>query len=191
MILLSILIPTINRHIGCLAVLLRSLNEQIENGGLGKIVEIIVLEGETQTTGAKRNTLLEKATGEYVTYIDADDEVSPDYLKEVLQAIESKPDVVGFGGWMETNGSNRQNFKISKDLPYIASKEDNGNTCFLRYNNHLSPCRRSIALQVKFPEKTFGEDYDYATRLKESGLIQTEVYIPKQLYFYKFSTVKR
>lgn len=191
MIMLSILIPTINRHLGYLSVLLRSLNEQIENGGFGDMVEIIVLDGETETTGAKRNTLLESAKGEYVTFVDADDEVSPDYIGEILKAVESNPDVVSFDGFMTTNNSNRENFKIGKDLPYMTSFDENGKNLYLRHNNHLSPVKRGIALQIKFPDKTQFEDYDYCVRLKESKLIKTEVYIAKDLYHYKFLTGKR
>lgn len=189
---LSILIPSTYDRTEMTFSLVMSIMKQVRLLELAEddIQVLPLIDNYQATTGAKRNKLLEMATGDYVCHIDSDDEISDDYIGEVLKAIESNPDVIGFNGYMTTNGIDRCNFRISKDLPYSASRDING-TCFLRYNNHLSPIKKEIALAIKFPEVSFGEDYDYATRLKESGLIKTEVYIEKDLYHYKFSTIRK
>lgn len=137
------------------------------------------------TIGAKRQRLLEKAQGEYVAFIDDDDMVSSDYLSSILFALESKPDVVGFMGWITTNGRNKTNFKISKDCGYKTTARG-----YERFNNHLSPIKREIALQIGYKNISWQEDYDYAVRLTNSGLIKTERFIAKALYYYQYVTQK-
>lgn len=147
-------------------------------------VEILADNGEG-TIGAKRQRLLEKAQGDYVVFIDDDDWISTDYLKSILFALESKPDVVGFMGWITTNGKNKTIFKISKDCDY--KKTVRG---YERFNNHLSPVKRSIALQIGYEDISWEEDYRYALKLINSGLVKTEKFIAKSLYFYKYVTEK-
>jgi hypothetical protein len=97
---------------------------------------------------------------------------------------------IGFSGFMTTDGRKRENFKISKDLPYVTIQDAFGNKEHLRFNNHLSPIRKDVALKIGFKDMAFGEDYDYAKRLKESGLIKTEIYINEDLYHYKYLSKK-
>jgi GT2 family glycosyltransferase len=134
--------------------------------------------------------LLERAKGKYVIFIDDDDKVSEDYLYEILEAIKQEPDVISFNGWVETNGANRESFKISKDLPYITIQDAFGKREHLRYPNHIVPVKREIALLIGFRDMRFAEDFDYAKRLKESGLLKKEVYIQKDLYFYLYDSKK-
>lgn len=189
--LLSILIPSLNERASTLTKLLREIEEQIFVTCSSEIVEIIVeMDNREITTGAKRNSLLKKASGEYVVFIDDDDWISMSYLRRILIALESKPDVIGFNGWMETNGQNRQLWYISKDFPYETRRGLNGQISYLRFNNHLSPIKREIAQQIGYKDITIGEDYDYAVRLKESGLIKTEVRIEKELYHYHYNDKK-
>jgi len=179
--ILSILICTIPKRKFQLQALMKLLLRQIGEYE----VQVIADSNMSITTGAKRNHLINLAEGKYVCFIDDDDTISKDYVPEIMKALESEPDVVGFKGWITTNGRDKREWKISKDFPY----ETVGKT-YLRYNNHLSPIKKEIALQVPYPDLTYGEDFDFATRLKESGLIQTEVFIDKHLYNYNFRTKK-
>lgn len=189
--ILSILIPSTTDRQQMLENLMAGINRQIQQLGVEGSVQILTeIDNREITTGAKRNLLLQKAEGEYVVFVDSDDEVSYDYVSEILKATLDKPDVIGINGYMTTNGENRENFKISKDFLYIAIKDATGKTEYLRHNNHLCPIKREIALKIGFKNQYFAEDYDYAVRLKESGLIQTETYIEKDLYHYKFMPQK-
>lgn len=188
MILLSILIPTTYDRQEMLYNLLYDLHEQIEKIDSSDEIEIITeLDNRVLNVGKKRQILLEKSKGEYVVFIDDDDWVSDEYIFEIIQAIKiNNPDVIGFEGHMTTNGVNSENFKISKDLPYTTIYNPFGFNEYLRFNNHLSPIKRNIAIQIGYADIRFGEDYDYAKRLKESFLINTETYLPKALYHYKY-----
>jgi hypothetical protein len=186
--LLSVLIPTLPDRKDFLFDLLDELHYQMEQWNIENEVEIITDDtGSSLSIGAKRQKLLEKAKGEYITFIDDDDKVLNDYLWVIINGIKSvKPDVVSFNGYMTTNGINRENFKIRKDFPYITIQDTNGKNEYLRYNNHLSPIKREIALKIGYKDMRVFEDYDYAKRLKESGLIKTEYYFDDDLYHYKY-----
>jgi glycosyltransferase involved in cell wall biosynthesis len=188
---LSILIPTTYSRKEMLAELLEHLKHQIEECGALDTVEVIIDEdGGESSVGSKRQRLLESANGEFVVHIDSDDWVSKDYIESILLATEINPDSIGFEGYMTHDGDRKENFKISKDLPYITTIDGYGNNEYLRFNNHLTPIKREIALKIGFKDMKFAEDYDYALRLKESGLIKTEVYIPKDLYHYRYCSKK-
>jgi hypothetical protein len=55
---------------------------------------------------------------------------------------------------------------------------------YVRSIYHKTPVKRDIALQCMFPNKSFGEDYEYSMRLKP--LLKNEIFIDKILYNYNF-----
>jgi glycosyltransferase involved in cell wall biosynthesis len=172
--LLSILIPSRKRREPHLINLLNSLRYHPD-------VTVSVDMNERMTIGAKRNTMIRNAKTEYVVFIDDDDHVSEDYIDLIIEALQTKPDVVGISGWMTFAGEHRIPWKISKDLPY---RYEDG--MYLRHTNHLCPIKTSIACAAGYPPKRFGEDYAYAMRLKAQGLIKTEVFIDKEIYHYDY-----
>jgi glycosyltransferase involved in cell wall biosynthesis len=185
MIILSILIPTMPKRSGLLKRLLASLAPQRTNE-----VEVLTYSDDGRiTTGRKRNDLIKQAKGQYVVFVDDDDMVADTYIPDILNAAKSKPDCITFRGWMETDGTNRKEFRLSINYPYTAVWE-NGNEVYLRYPNHITPIKRSIALQVPFPNVTMGEDYAWATELHKRKLLKTEVHIQKELYFYLYQSRK-
>lgn len=189
--ILSILIPTTPDREKVLYELLSELHNQIEKGGYDSFVEILVeTDNRELSVGKKRQMLLERAKGKYVIFIDDDDKVSEDYLFEIMEAIKQEPNVITFNGWVETNGANRENFKISKDFPYITVSDAYGKKEYLRYPNHLCAILRAIAIKIGYKDMRHAEDYDFAKRLKESGLLKKEVYIQKDLYFYLYNSKK-
>ena len=179
---LSLLICTIPKRKDLFDKLVLELRSQVSL--FPDAIEILSDGGEGRI-GAKRQRLLEQAIGDYVAFADDDDWISKDYIRSIMYGIESKPDAVGFMGWITTNGKHQTNFKISKDCEYKTTA--NGHE---RFNNHLSPVKREIALQIGYKDIDYGEDYDYALRLHESGLIKTERFISKHLYFYHYVTQK-
>lgn len=185
--ILSVLIPSINERAGMLAMLLRKLEGQIKECGAEDKVEICVsIDNREKSTGKKRNELIHEAKGEWVVFVDDDDEIADCYVEEVMKALKSNPDAVGLQGRMTTNGKDDKVWFISKDLSYCAMYDASGKEYYARYNNHLSPTRKSIAIQIGYPDMYVGEDYNYASRLHESKLIKTEVVVDKELYHYKF-----
>jgi len=189
--ILSILICALYKRAGMLAELLRSLYEQIEQLGAEDKVEVLVeADNGESSTGAKRNTLMEESAGVYVVYIDDDDEVPDYYVEEILNAAESGCDAMAIQGTMTTDGRDEKKWYISKDNPYVASRDENGSEIYLRFQNHISPIKREIASSVKFLPISQGEDYFWAKQIHDAGMIKTEAKIDRPMYHYKFVRLK-
>jgi glycosyltransferase involved in cell wall biosynthesis len=183
---LSILTCTIPERANYLKRLSNLLTPQME----GKPVEFLIDPRPKHVpTGKKRNDLINQSSGAWVCFIDDDDWIAPTYIDDILKALESNPDCVTFEGWYTENGRNRVDWVIKLGERYEA-RHEKGKYMFFRYPNHLAVIRKSIANQVRFPEVWQGEDFAWATRIKDLNLIKTSVHIPKHLYHYDFRTQK-
>lgn len=176
----SILICSLFKRKGSLQRLLTIIDQQIKDRD---DVECLTnTDDGLKPVGTKRNELLESATGDYIAFVDDDDIVSDDYVNKIVEAISVNPDVVGIEGIITENGQNPRKFIHS--LQYKEWFEKDG--IYYRNPNHLSPVRRDLALQARFPrDKYFGEDKDYSLRLLK--YLKTEVYIPGPIYYYLYS----
>lgn len=135
------------------------------------------------TVGEKRNRLVQAARGEYVAFVDDDDEVSPLYLTRLLRAIQQKPDVVTFPVEVTLDGGIPKMCYYSIDYPEQGESE----TEYRRWPNHLCVIRRELVLACPFPEQNFGEDTAFAEAIRP--LLRKEVRIDGQpLYYYRFSS---
>jgi glycosyltransferase involved in cell wall biosynthesis len=140
--------------------------------------------------GEKRNRLLGMATGDYTAFIDDDDQIGRDYIRLVLEALDKNPDVVGITGeiTMNINGRGtvrRKFYHTIENKVYRTSIRG-----YERPPNHLNPMRRSIALVYQFIDKSHGEDTDWAMRICRGGILKSEIFIDKPIYFYNFNPNK-
>jgi len=189
MIKLSILIPVGPKHTEIYKEVRDKIIETTPVDQL-EFVEILTdFRGSDISTGKKRHDLHQRAKGEYVWFIDADDMIEDYAMEEVLKGIESGADVICFNGYMTTNGANRVDWEIRLGHPYEAIRKD-GKEYYLRHPNHISPMKRELALQVKFPNKMQREDYDFAVQLLKAGILKTEYIIDKFIYYYNFQNPK-
>lgn len=144
-------------------------------------IEIVIESDDGQMSiGKKRNLLLDRATADYVAFIDDDDLVTSDYVQKIMHSLQSKPDCVGLQGIITFQGKSPKIFIHS--LKYKTWFEENN--IYYRCPNHLNPIKRELALQVKFPESNFGEDKDFSQRILP--LLQNEVYINSVIYHYLY-----
>lgn len=183
---LSILIPTLENRAYQLAQLLNTINLQLLELKAQDRVEIkMVCDRGEQSIGAKRNELLRMANNEYVCFIDDDDMIEPNYIRDVLKAIESNPDCVSLTGIITWNGVNPEKFEHS--IKYSEWKtNDTGPVKYERTVNHLNVIKASIAKAYKFPDIYFGEDHSWSQQIHASGLLKNEYYIDNVLYNYNF-----
>ena len=178
----SILICALDEREHLLKLLLKHLKSQTD-----KTVEILVKsDNRKMSIGKKRNYLLEKATGDYIAFIDDDDWVDAEYVPLILEAIKTNPDCVGMIGIMSTNGKNQRRFEHYIQYGNYFTL----NQIYCRPPNHLNPIKREIAQQFKFQEINMGEDTDWAMRICKSGKLVTEVRIDKPIYHYRYQTKK-
>lgn len=139
-------------------------------------------DNKEMSIGAKRQIMLEEATGEYVVYIDSDDYVPEYYFDEIFKAMEQNPDAIGIE--VDCLGTKYRKAVASDKYNEWTTNKDGYN--YVRTINHICPVRREIALAVGFENERYAEDYSYSIRLKKSGLIKKEVFINKKMYEYRY-----
>src|SRR6266404_8658546 len=185
---LSILICTLESREAMLRQLVINLSAQIEGAGAAGEVEILVYPDQKQSSvGRKRNKLLADAKGEFVVFVDDDDDVADDYVYQILQAIKTNPgvDCVGFRAIMSSNGFNQHQviYSLQND-----SQVEFGGT-YYRIPGHLTPIRKDAIKGIVFGDKNLGEDADFASTIYREKRLKKEAFIDKVLYHYQFDSL--
>lgn len=132
-----------------------------------------------KSVGAKRNELIREADGEYVCFVDDDDDIVSDYVSSILEAIKTEPDCVGIEGVLIHVDGKKEIFKHSIEYQCWYTGPD----AYYRTPNHLNPIKRELVNKIMFHEIDFGEDQKFSDSIKR--LLKTEVYIDRQIYIYK------
>ena len=183
---LSVCILSIAKRHENLAELLAALSVQVEMAT--QHVEILIDIDSGQTAEAEKRTgLLQKARGWYVCFIDDDDEISDDYVAEILAAMERNPgvDCITFEGIRTVDGGEPRPMIWRNDIPENMRMPDGAR--HIRAN-HITPIRRDLAQQAFFyADLPYGADQCYALLLHHAGLLKTEEHICKPLYHYRWS----
>ena len=176
--ILSILTPAVPSRMAQLAKLCDELARQI--GGLA-VEHLTLLDNKRRTVGEKRDALLRAARGAYVAFVDDDDWIEHNYVRELLGAMEANPDVITF----------QQCATVNNDNSLVMFRLGHGNDAFrpdgvtLRNAWHVCAWRRTLAIQSRFPANSFGEDWAFAEPL--CRIAKTEIHIQKVLHFYRHS----
>jgi len=172
----DILIATIPHRHERLCALLAGLDRQMQPGAGVRLYRDNLEHG----IAAKRQALLESSAADYVSFVDDDDEIAPDFVPRVMQALAAGPDYVGF------------TVKVSSpEAPPVAYHSlryqcwINGAPVLLRDISHLNPVRRELALRVRF-DGPYGEDGRWADEMRAAGHLRTEVTIDGDpMYHYR------
>lgn len=191
MIKLSILICTVHARHNFYDELHGNILEQMREYELA--IELLTDDSITDSIGVKRTRLLQEAQGEYVCFIDDDDQISANYIHTIMEALHANPNVdcCSLKGVITTDGKDPLIFEHSlKYDAYRTNESRIASVKYERYPNHLNCIKSSIAKQFTFPDINFGEDTDFANQLHKSGKLVTEVYIDKVLYHYLYRTRK-
>lgn len=167
MIILSILIPTIPERVEMFTRLIGELNRQVNyvndnHPSLGRI-EILVdtgrrfLEGGL-SIGKKRDTLVKRAQGKYLCFLDDDERISPNYLETILRLCKYDADVVTF-----RNFSRLENFWMLVDMSLKYHTNDQASPEFMirRRAWHICPVRSIFAKLYSFPDTNYSEDWEW------------------------------
>ncbi len=139
------------------------------------------------TIGNKRNKLKSLVTAKYMAFFDDDDMPAEDYFHQLFTALKKykNADCCSLRGMLTTDGNTPEIFEHSILYKSYRTNKD-AQVKYERYPNHLNLIKTSIAQQFNFPPINRGEDTHFADQLFKSGLIKTEAYIPKTLYFYRY-----
>lgn len=179
-VILSILIPTLASRARLLVKLRNTLQKQISALGPGAHIQALTFKGsELYSAGAMKSRLLEEAEGQYVVFIDDDDEVSDDYIPEILRAIKDHPgvDCIGMRGTVASK--KEKTMKVVYSLSNPSASEMIG--VYFRPPCPAMPIRRHIAGRFPYADRTGGEDANLSLRMIQEQAIVTEVFIDKVL----------
>lgn len=173
---LSILIPTVPERIEQTSKLIAKLRAQNAGPGLAEILWFG--DNRTRTIGAKRNALLDAARGQYVAFVDDDDDVADDYITSIC-AVPDTVDVITFDQQAVWNDMYSL-VEFSIRHPVNGRFVHGGTT--KRFPWHSCAWRRDIATQGVFTEKNWGEDLDWVIQVQR--IPQREAHINKVLHYY-------
>ncbi len=189
--ILSILIPTTPDReftFNCLLLkLLKQVNDLRNNHpSLGE-VEIRYdnskryLDGGL-SIGGKRQRLLDAATGDYIAFIDSDDDVAPNYIETLVRACLEGSDIVTFKAIIK----NDYYFAlIDMSLTNYENEEVNPHGTKKRTPWHICPLKREIAITQRFNDINHNEDWEYMQRVLLE--VKTETHLDILLTQYNHS----
>lgn len=184
----SILIPTLEKRESLFQRIYKKLCAQIEQNNLQEQIEICVLRDNGEMSiGKKRNQLLRQSVGQYVCFVDDDDDVHDQYIHLIYDKLTTeKPDCVSLVGIITFDGNNPKKFIHSINYHSYFEKEN----IYYRPPNHLNPMLRTIAVQFAFPDSFYGEDTDWAMQICNANLLKKESVVDEPYYFYLYNTTK-
>lgn len=176
---LTLLILSLPNRLQYLDPLLRRINKQI----VREPVQVLYLgDNKSVTVGEKRNLVLSLAKGRYVAFIDDDDMIAEDYIKEVLEATKTNPEVITFNYVKTNSGQDAKEHRYYKNNGRSIYQSPD-RTHYKLLPNHLCVWRKDVITE-DFPEKNLKEDHIWAERM--DGKYNHVVNIDKTLYYYQY-----
>lgn len=175
----DILICSIEHRTDMLTDLLNELERQLVPG-----VGVRVYRDNLETVyGTKCQRLLNSSTADYISFLDDDDWIEPDFIHTIMEALEQAPDYVGFRVRFTKDGN--------PQLPVIHSLQHHGwidgPDALYRDIVHFNPIRRDLALRGVW-EGGDGADRRWANQLREQGCVKTEIFIDREMHHYRNRT---
>ncbi len=177
---LSILVPSIPSRFESFHRIFAKLKLQAE----GRQVEILgLVDNKKRSIGAKRDALVQASKGEYVAFVDDDDNVTDDYIVKLLQAVGERPDVITFKQKAISDG---EECIVDFDLHYKVNEPFVPGATIKRRPFHVCAFRGDIARRYHFPDKMYGEDWAWAEQVLKD--VKTQVKIDKVIHYYVFDS---
>jgi hypothetical protein len=132
-----------------------------------KIEFCIACDNREKSIGRKRDELLKRAKGKYMSFIDDDDDVTDAYFEDALACIRGGFQVCRLRGQMAQYTFTHS---LENTLTSPLAKGD----VFLRPPNHLNILLADVGKLVSFKDAKQGEDLDWTIRLAETRVLKHE-----------------
>jgi len=180
-IILTIVVPSIPSRMESLYQVMSDLFKQAE----GKPVEVVcLLDNRKSNLSEKRNQAIEKAKGRFISFVDDDDKIEPDYVEKLLEAITANPkaDCVVFD--VLVHGYTPEPKLCSYGIEYQHGENEKA---YLRKPNHVMAYRTEISRKHKYRKdlSAISEDTEWAERAEKD--IKNQVRVSKVLYHYLYN----
>lgn len=178
----TILVATLQRRENRFATLRDELLRQTDRHG-GRVRVCALWNRGQHPLGELRQHLVTYVASDYVSFVDDDDEVPSYFVDEVVKALESRPDQVGWRMQCIRDGAMLK--PTYHGLRYGSWWEDDAG--YYRDVSHLNPVRRELALRCDFRKGEPPEDVAWVDQMR--GLVKSEVSVPdKIMYYYRSSS---
>lgn len=181
----TILVPTLGERRALFQRLMAGLLPQLDPYG-GRVRVLGWHNDGSPSLPKIRQRMVETAGTEYVSFVDDDDLVSPQYVSEIVRALQDRPDYVGFQVQCYSDGR-------PIGVAYHSLEFSTWRNLTSRYErdiSHLNPIRTVLALRADFSRTRSGgaEDRAWADQLRRARVLRTQAVIPRILYHYLYST---
>jgi glycosyltransferase involved in cell wall biosynthesis len=178
----TILVPTLGERRPLFERLMAQLLPQLDKHGGQVRVTAWHNDGSPSLPEIRQRMILAAQT-DYVCFVDDDDLVSPYYVAEIVRALETRPDYVGFQVQCYSDGAptaiahHSLEFRRWRNLPGRYERDI----------SHLNPIRTLIARKADFRlAGRRAEDRAWADQIRQRRLLRTQVVIPRTLYHYLY-----
>lgn len=173
--ILSILTPTIPGRESQL----RALQQKIEAQSTGVVEHLVFCDNRMRSIGAKRQALVDAARGEYIAFCDDDDDISDDYVAELLKAAQYGAGVITFHQRAIYNGQESEvHFRLGQGdwqfMPGGITRRDAWHVC---------AWRRIAVAGCLFDESNYGEDLYWCRQARNRA--KSSYHIPLVLHTYR------
>ena len=183
-ILLTIAVCTMPSRMESFAKISKELFRQAE----GKPVEVFCfLDNRKSNLSEKRNVVIEKAKGRFISFVDDDDWVEPDYVERILAEIVKEPeaDCVVFDVLVQ--GYTKEPKLCKYDVAFQHGEDEKA---YYRKPNHVMAYRTEISRRHGYKKElsAISEDTEWAERASKD--IKKQVRVDKALYHYLYNAAQ-
>lgn len=187
---LTICIPTVVGREAQFEKLYSKLQKQVLDNKLENEVGCVFYKDDKEISiGEKRKRMYQAATGLFSAQIDDDDDVADDYVETLYNVITNNPNVhcIGYVERCIIDGIVKYS-KISRE--FTDWETCNPNVDGFHYHRtpfFKVPIKTEICKSVGVSDMRFGEDHDFARRIRPH--LESDVFIDKVMYYYEANSL--
>lgn len=131
--------------------------------------------------GKKRESLVDKATGKYLCFLDDDEDIAPNYVETLVRLCQLDRDVVTFRSFIKNDF-----YWSVVDMRLGNSNEEATPDRIVKRNAwHVCPVRSKYAKMYKFEDSNYSEDWTWMEQVLKH--CETEAHTDQILHSYQHS----
>lgn len=177
----------------------KMLNGLIAQAQKAGCVEIAMAHDDgALTSGSKRHNLSVNSRGDYISFVDDDDDIADDYIERLVLGCRQSPHVVTFNVLVVQEANKNSYVRMNlhtlatprEVTPYGISTDEKYGEVFLvgMFPSHLCAWRRDIQRKIAYnPHLNCKDDAVWIEPTMAANLATVEHRIAKVLYFYNYS----